>query len=568
MIIQLQVNGDNMATAFVNQNAGFRQFHISELKQNGGGYVPNVKDLVIATDPDIIYKVESVDYTTGIAKLELFELQDAQDILGITNYFVSNGPFDIDDSRRVYIDYSLTPPVARIDATLRIPGSDATSIILFKGEDASDEVGVKVSMYYSADNTTPEFKVPLVVSTPAIDANNPAIKVSDIFYVSEDLPHGSIATAVIYDANNNALETVRLVVHRSDDVRRDNTLARYIVGIELQSPFARTDNPRVIEVPINATLADVPMMGLVRYSDGTTITLPLGGSKFTLEGTDNYISSTLGAKTAVQLVYHLDKNERYITNNNSIAGQRSEQYILLSVRGNALDDASSDAYAAKLYGYPRWNPSTQVYTMEYFITLNDGVFYRVTSLVRPASNGPMFNGASLGITQTFTVIINLNSINASFKTYNHVQIMSVNLARRGDESMIPLWTVAYQDSELRYGEGLAVRGAALNEAKTSWSCYYVQPGTSKADFLQRCYYRSKPLYNPAIQEGPEEPTHMVISRFSGTPSVEVSLSTGYGTPISLEGSFTPGELMIIKFIKRGLNGDAVLSVCGIPFIII
>ena len=557
-----------MTTAFVDRNAGFRSFHISELKQNGGSYVPNVKDLVVATNPDIIYKVESVNYDTGIAVLALFELQDAQDILGITNYYVSSGPFDIDDSRRVYIDYSLTPPVARIDATLRIPGSDARYIILFKGEDATAEVGVKVSLYYSADNTTPESKVPLVLSTPAIDANNPAIKVSDIFYVTEDMAHGSIATAVIYDEDDNALETVRLVVHRSDDVRRDNTLARYIVGIELLSPFARTDNPRVIEVPINATLADVPMMGLVRYSDGSTVELPLGGSKFTLEGTENYISSTLGAKVGIQLVYHLDKTERFINNNGSVTGQRSEQYILLSVRGNALDDAASDAYAAKLYGYPRWNPTTQVYSMEYFITMNDGVFYRVTSLVRPTTTGPQFNGANLGITQTFTVIINLNSINASFKTYNHVQIMSVNLARRGDETMVPHWTVAYQDSELRYGETLAVRGAALNEAKTSWSCYYVQPGTSKADFLQRSYYRSKPLYNPAVQEGPEEPTHMIISRFSGTPSIEVSLATGYGNPIALEGTFTPGELMIIKFIKRGLNGDAVLSVCGFPFIII
>jgi hypothetical protein len=310
------------------------------------------------------------------------------------------------------------------------------------------------------------------------------------------------------------------------------------------------------------------MYGIVRYSDGESVTLPLGGSKFLLEGTDNYVSSVLGSKTAVRLVYHLDKTERYIKNNNSAVGIIDKQYILLSVRGNGLDDGASDAYAVKLFGYPRWNTSTQVYTMEYYITFNDGVFYRVTNLVRPASTGGQFNGASLGITQTFTVTINLNTINSNYKSYNHVQIMNVNLARRGEESMVPLWTVAYQSSTTRYGEGLFLRGASLNQTNSAWSCYYVQPGTTKQEFLERCYYRSKPLYNPALQEGPEEPTHMLIGTFTADSWREISLATGFGTPIELTGNYPNGTLMIIRFIKRGVDGDRVLSVCGVPFIII
>lgn len=563
-----QHNGDKMTSAFVDRNAGFRQFHVSELKQNGGMYVPNPRDIVVATNPDVLYKVVSVNYDTGIAVLDLFELRDAQDIMGITNYYVSNGPFDIDDSRRIYIDYSLTPPVSRIDATLRIPGSDAHHIVIYKGEDVTAQQGIKVSLYYKADSPDPLPEVPLLLSTPAIDANNPAIKVADVFYISEDLPHGSIVTAVIFNELGDALETVRLIVHRSDDVRRDNTLSRYIVGIDLDSPFARAENPQVIEVPINATLADVPMYGVVRYSDGSQVTLPLGGSKFTLQGTDNYISSELGAKKAVTLIYHLDKTERYIKNNNSIAGVIDKQYILLSVRGNGLDDAASDAYAAKLFGYPRWNSSTQVYSMEYYITFNDGIFYRVTNLVRPTTTGPQFNGASLGITQTFTVTINLNTINANYKSYNHVQIMNINLARRGDESMVPLWTVAYQSSTARYGEGLFLRAAPLNQLNTNWTCNYVQPGTTKQEFLERSYYRSMPLYNPALQEGPEEPTHMLVGTFSADVWREVSLSSGFGTPIELSGAFNNGSLILVRFIRRDVNGDRVLSACGVPFIII
>lgn len=555
-----------MTSAYVDQNAGYRSFNISELKQNGGGFVPNRGDTVVDTAMDVIYKVESVNYDTGIANLKLFELRNSGDILGIVNYYVSNGPFDIDDSRRVYIDYSLVPPVARIDASLRIPGTEAHHVVLFKGEDVTTQLGIPVSLFYHRDNPNPSQSIPLLISTPAPDANNPAIKVAEVFYVTEDLPHGSIVTAVIYNDTNVPLETIRLVVHRTEDVRRDNTLSRYITGIRLLSPFSRSDNPRVIEIPINATLADVPMEGEVRYSDGEVVTMPLGGSKFRLVGTDNYVSTSLGARTAIHLEYHLGKNERYIRNNNSVAGIIDEPYIFLSVRGNGLDDAASNAYAAKLYGYPRWLPGSLVYTMEYFMTLNDGVYYPVTALVRPSSQGAQFNGANLGITQNFIVTINLNTVDNALRNYTHVQVMSVNLARRGDESMIPLWTVAYQDSINRYGEGLYLRGASQNQDNTAWSCYYVQPGTPKADFLERSYYRSRPLYDPAILDEPEVPTHMVISRFNSANPVEVSLATEYGNPIAMSGLLVPGELMIIKFIKRSVSGDKVLSVCGVPFL--
>lgn len=560
-----------MTSFFADVNRGFHNWALTELfgHHANGQYVPNPGDLVYDVLGKVVYEVASVDYQTGVSSLVLWERVRLNQELDYVDYFLTDGTSDTDDSSRIYIDYSLDRPVMRFDARLIVPSTEAVAVRVYKGGDITSNTAQVVSMYLDPSSPFPQQDVPLLVADVP-QQNLPTLKTPAICYCTAELFNGDIVTAVVLNASGKKLSTTRMVVHRTELVRRTNSLNRYVTGIAIDSPALQAENPNIIEIPVNATIDSISMMGVVSYSDGSTVTVPLTG-KFNLVGIDGYYSTVLGQAVPLVLEYRLSNAERAI--NSNVTAQRilTRTYTLLSVKGNGVTDGSSTAYGVKLFGYPKWIQGLLEYSMEYWVHIKDiGLIY-ATPYVRDAINATsVFDGGNLGIYQRFMVTLNLNDVSSAYAQYRHYQAMDVSLVRAGYVKESPLWTVAYQDSDGRYAsEGHAVRGSVIQTTPTKrWNMSFVQGGQSLDAWLQNTYYNAKPIYNPGLSLAPKRPTHVIFSRFSGADPVEVNLnSMQWYMPYQVNGDFVNGDVIMMRFIYREIGKpDEDLAMGGAPFI--
>lgn len=560
-----------MTSFFTDVNRGFHNWALTELfgHHPNGSYVPNPGDLVYDVLGKVVYEVTSVDYVTGISKLVLWERVRVNQELDYVDYFITDGATDTDDSARIYIDYSLQDPVMRFDARRYVPSSEAVAVRVYKGGDISSSAAQVISMYKNPSSPFPQQNIPLeVAETP--QQNLPTLKVPAIAYCTAELFNGDIVTVVTLNSADKVLTTTRMVVHRTELVRRSNSLNRYVTGIAIDSPALQAENPNILEIPVNSIIDSISMTGVISYSDGNTVSVPLTG-KFRLVGIDGYYSTVLGQAVPMILEYRLSNSERAINNNISSHRIITRTYTLLSVKGNGVNDGASDAYGVKLFGYPKWIQGILEYTMEYWVHIKDiGLIY-VTPYVRDAIGATsVFNGDNLGIYQRFMVTLNLNDVNASYANYRHYQAMDISLIRSGYVKESPLWSVAYQGDDSRYAsEGHAVRGSVIQTTPTKrWNMSFVQNGLSLDTWLQRTYYNAKPIYNPGLELAPKRPTHVIFSRFSGADPVEVNLSSlQWYMPYQVNGDFVNGDTIMMRFIYREIGKpDEDLAMGAAPFI--
>lgn len=514
-------------------------------------YVPNVKDYVIDPDTDEKWRVVSVDPTTLIPTLvkvvpvDTGEFSDIDVLLGV-------GPGTQSDTYRVYIDKSVIPHTLAVDARLKVNGSMVTSAKIFKGS-VRDGSAQAISAMYDQSGTLLGQSIPLeLVAMP--NQQNLAVKSVPVCYTTENLVDNEIVTAVFYSDTGGVVSTRQLIVENTAFIRSSDSAVKYITEIKLETPFLSEADPTQIVYPINVPLAGMNLMGVVEYSDGSSLRMPVDGTKFQIFGFEHFVATVVGQKMPVVLKYNLSPGE--IVYGATVAGDR-----FMSKVYKAITKKAEGAYTTKLYGYPVWIDAINGYRMEWYLyNLERELVYRATPYVSFNANTRAFDPLAYGVSQRVSVSVNLRDVNPVYKNYIHVQTMDIVLAQAGNENTGTLWTIGFDPGQNPpFGAGNFAAVVMVNQ--NYWKVKVDAGAATQDDWLNRLYFNAKPLVDTARESLPPTPTHFKVIR--GMQEIEFPISQWNQEQVFSQ-PFTNYDTVFVKFFKRTVENDLQLSVIGLP----
>lgn len=547
--------GTDGKTPIYNPDARFQVWSKKELYTGGIGenrYVPKVDDLVIDMDLFIHYIVTDIDAATLIPTLRELTKINSDGEMSTDDLLLGVGPGTQSDTYRIYIDKTVMPYTLAVDARLKIAGSMANSAKIFKGADLTDQ-GTVISAFYDNMGTLLGTSIPLeLVSLPGGQTNY-AVKTVPVCYTMQDLQDGELVTVVVYSPAGHVVSKRQLLVENTSFIRQANTGVKYVTGISLECPFLSETTPRLINLPLNVMLDGLNLVGVVHYSDGTRNKMPVDGTRFSVLGIDNFISTIVDQQVPIVLRYQLSNSE-------AAYGVQvgDNHYITETYRIKTTNVEGS--YSVKLFCYPVWVNAVEGYTLRWYLYNGDRqVVYNVTGLVEWSATSPAFNPISYGVNQRLTVAINLSNVNGSYNNYRHVQTFEIVLWNQGTERTTN-WTIAFEPGQVPpFGEN---NHASLRFVNYNYWVLKVDSGcANQTEWLDRLYYRTKPLIDPTKEQTPPAPTHYRI-RY-GSQDYEFPISQWNQEAIVSNGLSDSGTLFI-EFIRRTPETDLQLAVCGMP----
>lgn len=525
-------------------------------------YVPNVNDRVEDWNSGLIYRVTAVDLNTGLSTLQVW---DAPSVPDSDDRFIGSLPHYIYSVFMLYINTSVMPHTCAVDNRVRIFSTEATKCKVFRGTDLSEN-GEVISRRYNEVNEFIGEDIPLI---PVVVNMTPltTVKVPDTFYTNvSDLLDGADCTLVAYNDEDTVVAIARLVVVNTNFIREIDSSKKHITNIYLESPFMMMLSNDILQIPSNVLINDVQKFGVVVYSNGDKLKLPVDGVKFDLGGMNDFIPTIPGARIPLSLIYKLASNE---VNN----------LILNSVGNTIVKDmwcevlAPDGTYGVKLFVIPVWQDATSDYRLEYYLyTLDRDVFYHVTSLVEYNNDSPAFVPNLYGAAQTLGVSIDLSNINATFNAYRHVQTFVVNLKAIGDSLDLnqTRWEITYENGQTpKAGEGWFAR-KLFDNGVTGFDVDISCGATDPQEWLNKLYWPSKPIYNLAT----EGPSNIAATHFRIRTSLNASVVLNGEKPIAdalnlqviqLAG-IPDGEVVFIDFLKQVNTTFLEMGTVGLPIV--
>lgn len=532
---------------------GFRQWHVDEIFQGpevDGHYVPNVNDMIVDWEEGI-YRVVGVDLRTGLSRWEKWYLPREEDIGGAENVLLGVDIGACGESYRLYLDDSVTPHTVAPDSRLHIYGTTAASIKLFHGTDLGNNDNVISAMYDQEGNFLGE-NIPLeLVAMP--DQHNIAIKTPVVGYTLKKLQDGEVVTAVVYDDAGYAISYSSLLVKNTAFIRTTEANRKYVTGIRLESPFLAEEDKRMLNLPTNLPVKDVPATGVVSYSDGSEIKLPADGGRFSLYGLDHFVSTIVGQKVPMVLTYRLGEDERCYGASPGADYHISEKY-------SATTTEYEEAYSIKLYAFPRWIDDIRGYTLDFYLyTLERSHVWGVTPYVKVTSNSPSFSPFNFGEKQKLTFQVDMDKVDPRYPPYRHVQTMDITLLSPGTDRQTN-WVVGFSPNQNPpYGQGLSARATFINANK--WQLTLDNGFHSKEEWLRHLYYATEPLHNYNTETQAPPPNIFVVKmRYR---DYEFSIDQ-WDETLELINDRENGDNIIVEFIHRVYENDLQLGIAAIP----
>jgi len=516
-------------------------------------YVPKINDVVFEIIGTAItrYIVMDISLTTLVPvlheanKTDYGNFTDEDLLLGV-------GPGTQSDTYRILIDKSVVPYRLTVDGRLTVAGSMCRWAKIFKGHILSEN-GVVISRMYDANGNLLSENIPLeLVANTLLD--NRAIKRISPCYTNADLQDGEVVTAVHYDDAGFVVSKRQLLVENTAYIRSVDASVKYIVSISLKSPFISTTNVRLIQYPINVPLAGLNLIGVVTYSDGQVVELPVDGTKFSIFGFEQYIATIVGQKIQVVLKYALGPNE-----SNYISNIGSERHI--SEIYDAITTNVDGSYNIKLYGYPVWiNAPTSTYRLEWYMyNLDRNIKYNVTPYVVINTAYRAFDPNSYGVVQRLNVSLNIRDANGSYKSYIHAQTIDIILSKQGTER-INNWTVGFDpDQDPKYGVGVYTTVRYVSSSR--WVVKVNCNSATLSAWLDKVYYNTLPLFDPAVEAAPPAPTHFALIINGIRTEYPIS---NWNSDIVVNHAVTNNSTTFIQFFIRTNSSDLHLSVAGLP----
>lgn len=535
---------------------GFRCWNSTDIWDGPGTgrYVPNVNDMILDWERGF-YRVISVNSVTYYSLTEVWK--DPKESTGVTAEDVLLG-VDIGapgESFRLYVDSSVTPHEVALDSRLHIYGTSAQSIKLFRGTDLGNNGEVISALYDNGGNFLGE-NIPLeIVSMP--DQFNIGIKAPLSANTFSNLIDGEVVTAVVYSTQGTVSSYSKLLVKNTTFFRRIEANKKFITSIHLESPFLSEEENNLIRLPVNVPLDDIPMTGVVTYSDGSKLRLPANGGKFNLYGMNNFIATIVGQKIPIILTYTLGEDE-------SDYGVGIGSNGHMSVYYQGVTSEFEDAYNIKMFTYPKWENGGYVLNF-YLYTLDRNEIYNVTNKVQLSPGSPVFNPMAIGARQNMIYTINMKTVDpVKYFSYKHVQNISVTLEAFGNNTVFDKWTIHNSDYT-SYGYGVKANLSVVNSSK--YSLDISSGATGVEEWLTKLYYNTEPLINPGVEVRAPRP-NMFIVHVGNSKYVKTLDQWNEVFNVDSSAAIYQGSTILISFIIRNQGTDMELAIAGLPVDII
>ncbi len=483
----------------VNINQLFKVWKIADIYTGPSGtgqYVPNPGDLVF----DIVngfYTVSDVNYTTNLSTLLPWTVPQQVNGVVANDTLLGAGPGNQSQSFRVYIDTSVSPYTLAVDGRLRVYPQNAAYAKIFSGTNIG-ATGVVIGTTVNSLGVPVSTNIPLV---PAVSGGG--MVVQECASLSS-MNQGDTVTVVLYDSSGNVLSYATLLVDLTNFIMQTSAYQKYITSIQLISQWISPSNNTLVEIPANMTLQAGMLQGRVSYNDGTSITMPIDGIKFQVQGLQNYVATVVGQQIPLVLQYNLSSNEYGA----GVMVNGSNRFITANY--NLTTTNVVGAYSVKIYVVPVWNSTTGAYTLQYWMyNLDRTQIYNVTPYVTLVSPNNVFNGVPNGNQQALTLQLNLANVSgAGYAYYNFVTTVYVTLMAPGNTDPVGgLWAVQYSVAGPQVG-GAMQANFTLNGS--NWNIDLTGGKSVLADWLNGLYYNGQPLYNPTSETGPITPSNFRV----------------------------------------------------------
>jgi hypothetical protein len=446
---------------------------------------------------------------------------------------------------RVYIDKSVTPYALSVDPRFLRGGSMLKYARIFLGGVTSD-AGTTISRVYDAGMNFVSDMVQLE-NVALNNHTNTAIKAVPPCRTISDLPDGELVTVVIYNDNGHVMDKQRMLVENTSFIRHTSHPERYITGISLKSMFLSDTQIDTLEYPLNLPLNSLNLLGIVHYSDGSkSDPMPVDGTKFTIYGLDQYVSTIIGQPVDLVLCYNLSPDEVSFAEGQTYNRAITRPYKLLTVNSN-------NSYAVKLYAYPVWNEPTNKYQLRFhMLNLDRNIMADVTGLVS-FNEGFAFRGDNYGIVQTLSVNIDLSDVSSQYRSFIHTQQMEVVLYGPPQAMITQHWEVSHEKLSGRpfYGTLLKARRVGLTAINIASDI------TVEQEWLDRVYYATYPLYNIGAESRPLVPSHFRI--YYKSKIVDYPIDQ-WGLNLNLDTVIDDNTNVRIVFLNKDVGDDKILSV--------
>lgn len=534
----------------IDLNRGFSIWGVHQIYTgpNGAGqYCPNVDDLIWDWDngPN---RCISLNVDTGISIIEPWTAPTANLDTNGLDILLGNGGHSPEEYYLLHVDNSVKPATITPDAKLRLYRKDADHVKYIRGYYSSD-VDEVVSKHYDGAGNYLNDKVGLEL-IQADEPNAIAVIAPVRAHTTHTLLQGESIAAVVYNEQGGVISITKMVVNITSLFDKGLNSARYVVGINLKSPWMRTDS-NVLDVPVNLPVNSLGLMGEVVYNNGQRITHPIDGTRFSLYGLDNYVASSPDYNHPLVLSYRFDPNEVSTTQSSTDSNHETKAYTIHTL-------PAKHEYNLKLFVYPHWDGNRWVLRY-YLANLSRGAIVEVTNLVEYGEgNTSSFNPTLWGIEQTFTVSIRLDSVDSSFAAYRHVQSFKVALLGPPKISNNASWLVHYQDSgEDAYGESISAgqRLVTVND----YAFNLGSGANSQDEWLAKAYRDTLPLYDIAVETSAPNPTHFDV--VIGTERKRYSVNM-WNEDLNFGTSLYTGAILPVIWIMETEHQDLNLGVSG------
>jgi hypothetical protein len=509
-------------------------------------YIPKVNDYVCDFETYTMYIVDELDEITYIPTLTQKNPNNMTGSFTETDILFGVGPGTPSDTYRMYIDKSVTPYFASVDQRLMINGSMTSYVKVFKGAVVTDD-GEVISKVYDSNGVFVSENVQLELASIE-GSTNYTTKSVPPFYVTHDLPDNEIVTVVAYSAAGHVVSKRQLKVEISTFVRAPSASKKYITGISLKSAFLNPTIDKQIDYPLNIPVNALNLIGVVQYNDGKTLELPVDGTKFTMWGLDQYLSSIIGQKYDLVLNYTLSADEASYSGSSQDGYAVSEPYTLVTMDPN-------NSYTVKLFCIPVFQSEALGYQLRWFLlNLDRNIYFDVSNLVVLSPATGAFDPKAYGVLQKKQVSLNLRQVSGTFKAFIHTQIVDITLNGVPNLVQTP-WLVADESNPSYPAYGLD-----LKAERVANSLVNISAGITDFDeWRARVYNATGPLRDPRTEIVPPTPTHFQVTYNSTTTEFPMS---DWNANLNIAPNIDSLKTITIRFIKRTAGGDLILAVAG------
>lgn len=539
-----------------------RGFHVWDRKEiyDGpegiGRMVPNVRDLVIDYENNMMWRVSAVDHKlTKLSTLVPFNVSggniDEGDATVLTSVGASPNAF------RVYVDTSVVPHTLTIDSRTRWYGSANSHVRIFRGTDITAETGIVVSAIVNASGKIISDRIPLEVASIPNTANI-SQKCATLGWAAETLTNGEIVTVVVEDNAGRQTSIEKFVVVLTNFVRTIDVAGKYVSAIELISPFMSKTDKRLIECPINMVTQSLSFEGKVTYTDGTSVTYPVDGKKFAIDGLRTYVASQIGNMTDIVLVYKLTGRELALESTAPLPNRTiPKAYRMQTV---AIDTF----YSIKLFAVPHW--TGQGYGLKFYLyNLDRKVVQDVTQYIEWAVDKPKFDGKKYNTNQRLDVAFNMQKLGSQYSYFRHPQVVHIALLapqNPGITNVETYYNISYKEG-VSWGD--KVRGVVRTTGgKTTLDISFGY--TDLNQWIDQIYYKLDPLFYDGSEARAPRPSHVRIM-VNGAKVREIPIASVLKVITEIATAIPHGALLMLDFLIMDGNAFEELATCSVPAIL-